>query len=85
MWANNSTLATMSDIVAGNVTFSDGDTFQDKYDSGELKGETGPRGEQGPAGSPGEQGPRGYSGSDGGYYTPEVVQIDDETIMFQFL
>lgn len=75
VWANNSTLATMSDIVADNVIFSDGDTFQDKYDSGELRGETGPRG---------EQGPRGYNGSDGGYYTPDVSKVDEQTILLQF-
>ena len=74
-WANNSTFATLGDFIADNVRFDDGDTFQDKYDSGELKGETGPAG---------SQGPRGYNGSDGGYYTPYISQVDEQTILFEF-
>ena len=35
---------------ADGVTFDDGETFQEKYNSGELKGGRGDRGEQGPAG-----------------------------------
>lgn len=34
---------------ADGVTFDDGETFQEKYNSGELKGGRGDRGEQGPA------------------------------------
>lgn len=72
---------------ADEVRFDDGDTFQQKYDNGDL---TGPQGPQGPAGSPGatgpqgDQGPRGYSGSDGGYYTPDVSQVDEQTMLIQF-
>lgn len=72
---------------ADEVRFDDGDTFQQKFDNGDL---TGPQGPQGPAGSPGatgpqgDQGPRGYSGSDGGYYTPDVSQVDEQTMLIQF-
>ena len=38
---------------ADSVTFSDGETFQQKLDSGKLKGQTGP---QGPTGSTGAKG-----------------------------
>lgn len=31
-------------LTAGDIAFSDGDTFQEKYDSGELKGDPGPQG-----------------------------------------
>lgn len=39
--------------TANDIKFADGDTFQDKYNSGELKGEKGDRGEQGIAGKDG--------------------------------
>lgn len=64
-------------IPADGVKFSDGDTFQGKYDSGELtgprglqgiqgpKGDTGDTGPQGPRGLQGEQGPPGEDGADG--------------------
>ncbi len=54
------------DLTAENVKFSDGETFQQKYDSGEL---TGPAGTPGQPGADGEQGP---AGADGGYYQPSV-------------
>lgn len=56
------------------VSFSDGKTFQQKYDAGELrgatgakgdKGETGPQGPQGAKGSTGERGPQGVQGPQG--------------------
>lgn len=47
------------DVTADEVTFSDGQTFQQKYDSGDL---TGPQGPAGANGQPGEQGPAGYDG-----------------------
>ena len=37
-------------LPAGAVKFTDGDSFQDKYDAGEL---TGPQGAQGAQGAPG--------------------------------
>lgn len=54
------------DLTAGNVKFSDGETFQQKYDSGKL---TGPAGTPGQPGADGEQGP---AGENGGYYQPSV-------------
>ena len=54
------------DLTAGNVKFSDGETVQQKYDSGKL---TGPAGTPGQPGADGEQGPAGV---DGGYYQPSV-------------
>ena len=53
---------------ADAVTFEDGETFQQKYDSGELTGPQGPKGEtgpQGPAGKDGTQGPQGPAGDNG--------------------
>ena len=44
-------------VTASQVRFTDGETFQDKYDSGELSG---------PAGADGQP------GEDGGYYSPTV-------------
>ena len=44
---------------ASQITFSDGDTIQNKLDSGDLKGEQGP---EGPKGDQGEQGPKGADG-----------------------
>ena len=50
------------------VTFSDGETFQDKLNNGKLKGDTGsqgPQGTQGPKGEQGIQGPKGDRGPQG--------------------
>ena len=41
---------------ANQITFTDGQTFQAKLDSGTLKGEKGDKGEQGPAGANGKDG-----------------------------
>ncbi len=61
---------------ASGVTFEDGETFQQKYESGELKGEKGDRGEQGPAGkdgSAGAGGTQGPKGDPGSVFTPTVA------------
>lgn len=53
---------------ASQITFSDGETFQDKLDAGTLKGEKGDKGdkgEQGPQGIQGEKGDTGEKGADG--------------------
>lgn len=50
------------DLKADEVTFADGETFQQKYDTGKLTGPKGDTGEQGP---PGEQGIRGETGPAG--------------------
>lgn len=54
--------------VAEQVYFEDGQTFQQKYDSGALTGPAGAdgaTGEQGPAGADGAQGPAGATGPAG--------------------
>lgn len=53
------------DYTANDIHFSDGTTFQQKYDSGELKGEKGDNGERGPQGPQGEQGATGPTGPAG--------------------
>ena len=56
------------DYTASLVTFTDGQTFQEKYESGELTGPAGADGapgSSGPAGAPGEQGPAGPAGPTG--------------------
>lgn len=58
------------DYSADMIEFVDGETFQQKYDAGEL---TGPRGEQG------SKGDTGAPGADGGYYTPAVSDSGDLT------
>lgn len=56
---------------AGSVVFADGETFQEKLDSGKLKGQkgdtgatgaTGPKGEKGDTGATGQQGAKGDKG-----------------------
>ena len=60
----------VGDYSADMIEFADGETFQQKYDAGEL---TGPQGEQGPKGD------TGAPGADGGYYTPAVSAAGDLT------
>ncbi len=71
----------VKNVSAGNVKFSDGETFQQKLDSGELKGdrgETGPAGPAGPqgadgeSGEPGKDGENGAPGKDGATWRPSV-------------
>jgi hypothetical protein len=54
-----------SNVPAGNVKFSDGTTFQQKLDSGALKGDPGKDGAPGEKGEPGEKGADGAPGKDG--------------------
>lgn len=51
--------------TANDIAFEDGQTFQQKYDSGQLKGEKGDAGLQGPQGIQGEPGPQGPKGDTG--------------------
>lgn len=78
-----------SNVPAGNVKFSDGTTFQQKLDSGALKGDPGKDGAPGEKGDPGEKGADGAPGKDGAdgktpvkgvdYFTPaEVEQVAQE-------
>lgn len=58
-------------IPAGSVKFTDGQTFQQKYDAGQLTGPQGPAGETGPAGPQGPQGdPFTYDD-----FTPEQLEM----------
>ena len=54
-----------SNVLADNVKFSDGTTFQQKLDSGALKGDPGKDGAPGAKGDPGEKGADGAPGKDG--------------------
>ena len=81
-----------SNVPAANVKFSDGTTFQQKLDSGALKGDPGKDGAPGEKGDPGEKGADGAPGKDGAkgadgktpvkgvdYFTPaEVEQVAQE-------
>lgn len=78
-----------SNVPATNVKFSDGTTFQQKLDSGALKGDPGKDGAPGAKGDPGEKGADGAPGKDGAdgktpvkgvdYFTPaEVEQVAQE-------
>lgn len=54
-----------SNVPAGNVKFSDGTTFQQKLDSGALKGDPGKDGAPGEKGADGAPGKDGAKGADG--------------------
>ena len=51
------------DVTADEVTFDDGETFQQKYDSGELKGGDGAPGKDGAAGKDGVSATHSWSGT----------------------
>ena len=53
------------DVTADEVTFADGQTFQQKYNSGDLTGPVGPTGPEGPAGKDGRPGATGPAGANG--------------------
>lgn len=79
--------ARKADLIAEKITFSDGENFQQKYDSGELtgpagadgapgvKGDTGETGPQGPAGNTGPQGEKGDPGKDG--KSPYQIAVEE--------
>lgn len=58
-------LGIKQEYSANDIAFSDGQTFQQKYDSGQLKGPKGDKGEQGPQGEKGETGLQGPAGEQG--------------------
>ena len=60
------------DYSAAMIKFADGETFQQKYDAGELTGPQGGQGPKGDTGAPGADGAQGPAGENGGYYTPAV-------------
>lgn len=61
----NADLGIKQTYTADDITFIDGETFQDKYDAGELTGPQGAAGEQGPKGDTGDTGPQGETGPAG--------------------
>ena len=61
---------------ASEVRFSDGDTFQRKYDDGQLRGQPGERGAAGSPGPQGQQGPQGEQGPPGTPGAPSEAAID---------
>ena len=56
---------TNKDLPADGVKFSDGQTFQQKYDAGQLTGPAGRDGVDGQDGAPGEPGTPGKDGAEG--------------------
>lgn len=65
-----------SNVPAGNVKFSDGTTFQQKLDSGALKGDPGKDGAPGEKGDPGAKGADGLPGKDGADGKTPVKGVD---------
>lgn len=57
--------ATKPTYTASEIAFNDGENFQQKYDSGELTGPQGEKGDRGEQGPPGIQGPPGEPGDPG--------------------
>ncbi len=70
-YAEDKASEAVKNVSAGNVHFTDGETFQAKLDSGALKGDKGDKGEPGakgdtgPAGPAGPEGPTGPAGAQG--------------------
>lgn len=65
-WAQWQQVYTSGDKpTAADISFSDGQTFQQKYDAGQLTGPAGPQGEQGPQGPKGDTGATGPQGPAG--------------------
>ncbi len=62
---NGKALAADVTIGAGDIAFEDGETFQEKLDSGSLKGDKGDDGSPGKDGAAGAPGAAGANGKDG--------------------
>ena len=58
-------LGIKQEYTANDIAFEDGETFQEKYNKGELRGDTGEPGPQGEPGTDGKQGPQGNPGPAG--------------------
>ena len=58
-------LGIKQEYTSDDILFSDGETFQQKFDSGELKGQQGERGEKGDVGERGQDGKNGVDGTNG--------------------
>ena len=78
-------LGIKQEYTADDIEFSDGETFQQKYNAGELtgpKGDTGDTGPQGPTGPAGTNGIDGADGEDG--FSPSInvkTSTDDEYVL----
>lgn len=68
------------DYSADMIKFTDGKTFQQKYDSGELVGPPGKDGETGPTGTAGADGAPGRDATINGVNTLNVVEGDNITL-----
>ena len=74
----------VKNVSAGNVKFSDGETFQQKLDSGELRGndgEPGPKGSDGAPGAAGPMGPTGPVGPEGPNRVSAATDTDIEGLL----
>ena len=69
-YADDAAKNAVKDVSAGNVKFEDGETFQQKLEAGELKGDRGETGPAGPAGEAGKDGAPGEQGAPGEPGTP---------------
>lgn len=69
---NSQPLSADVTLGADDIAFADGQTFQQKYDSGEL---TGPPGADGATGATGATGPQGPAGADGAAATISVGTV----------
>lgn len=69
----------VKNIKAEHVTFEDGETFEEKLASGELRGQEGATGPAGPAGPAGPQGADGTPGADGKDGSPGPAGADGIT------
>lgn len=58
-------LGIKQEYTADDIEFSDGETFQQKYNAGELTGPKGDTGDTGPAGATGAKGDKGDKGDTG--------------------
>lgn len=75
-------LGIKQDYTADDITFTDGETFQQKYNNGELTGPQGPQGLQGEPGQDGEQGPAGYTPQKGvDYFTQQDIDEIVQTVL----
>lgn len=78
---------TKPNYTANEIKFADNETFQQKYDNGQLTGDQGPQGiqgEPGPIGPPGETGIQGEPGPKGDTPTsfPAAGVVEDEGHVF---
>ena len=69
---------------ASQITFADGKTFQEKLDTGTLKGDKGDTGATGPKGEKGEVGPKGDKGDTGEIGPQGPTGADAATPNFTF-